>query len=92
MIKPKTLDEISRRLLDALPEGLGQLPEEIKSNLRSALGAALAKADLVTREEFDVQTAVLARTREKLDALERQVQRLEGEPGERSEPEATRLE
>ncbi len=49
MIKPKTLDEITRRLLDALPEGLGQLPEEIKSNLRSALSAALAKADLVTR-------------------------------------------
>ncbi len=92
MIKPKTLDEITRRLLDALPEGLGQLPVEIKSNLRSALSAALAKADLVTREEFDVQTAVLARTREKLDALERQVKRLEGEPGKTSEPEATRLD
>lgn len=79
MVNPNTLDEISRRILEALPQGLAQLPEEVKKNVRSAVSAALARADLVTREEFDVQSAVLARTREKVTALEDAVGRLEEE-------------
>ena len=74
---PQSLDEISRKLLASLPTGFDKLPEEIKRNLRSALTAALARADLVTREEFDVQSAVLRRTREKLTALEETVSKLE---------------
>jgi len=77
MIDPKTLDDISKRILNALPPGLEQLTEDARKNARSAMSAALARADLVTREEFDVQSAVLARTREKLEALEQTVTALE---------------
>ncbi|MBS36766.1 MAG: hypothetical protein CMO26_12680 [Thiotrichales bacterium] len=77
MIDPKTLDDISKRILNALPPDLEQLTEDARKNARSAMSAALARADLVTREEFDVQSAVLARTREKLEALEQTVTALE---------------
>ncbi len=76
-MNPKILDEISRKFIQALPEGMDKLPEELRKNLRSALTAALARVDLVTRDEFDVQSAVLARTREKLAVLEDTVKSLE---------------
>ena len=74
MLNPKLLDELSTRvssLLAATPAG------DIEKNLRAALGGLFAKLDLVTREEFDVQREVLARTREKLVALEARVGELE---------------
>ena len=77
MIEPKTLNELGKRILAALPPGLEQLSEDARKNMRAAMAAALAKADLVTREEFDVQSAVLARTRQKLTELERGVAELE---------------
>jgi len=77
MIEPKTLNELGKRILAALPPGLEQLSEDARKNMRAAMAAALAKADLVTREEFDVQSAVLARTRQKLTELERSVAELE---------------
>ncbi len=77
MIKPKTLEDFVGRISDALPAGLDVLREDLDKNLRAAVSAAVARANLVTREEFDVQTGVLARTREKLEALEVRVQELE---------------
>jgi BMFP domain-containing protein YqiC len=77
MIDPKTLDDLAGRLASSLPTGLQLLQDDLKKNLRANLEAGLAKLDLVTREEFDVQAAVLARTREKLARLEAQVQALE---------------
>jgi len=55
--------------------------DDLEQNFRSVLDSGLARLDLVTREEFDVQQAVLARTRQKLDALERRVSSLEAGPG-----------
>jgi BMFP domain-containing protein YqiC len=78
MLKPKQLDDLSQRLTDSLPKGLQTLQEDISRNLRATLDAGLAKLDLVTREEFEVQAAVLARTRAKLEALEAHVAELEG--------------
>tara|TARA_B100000029_G_C16804502_1_gene678013 strand:+ start:32 stop:304 length:273 start_codon:yes stop_codon:yes gene_type:complete len=89
MIDPKTLDDISKRILNALPPGLEQLTEDARKNARSAMSAALARADLVTREEFDVQSAVLARTREKLEALEQTVTALESELRGRAEGQSS---
>ena len=63
-----------------------QDPQAITRNLRAGLEGGLAKLDLVTREEFDVQTAVLARTRQKLELLETQVERLERRLAERPAP------
>jgi BMFP domain-containing protein YqiC len=77
MIDPKLLDELAGRLAGNLPGGLQILQDDLKKNLRANLEAGLARLDLVTREEFDVQTAVLARTREKLAVLERQLRELE---------------
>lgn len=77
MIDPKLLDELAQRLAGNLPAGLQLLQEDLRRNLRAGLEAGLSHLDLVTREEFDVQAAVLARTRNKLEALERQVAELE---------------
>jgi len=74
MIDTSTLDRILSDLRQAVPGGFTQ---DVEKNLRAALSATLAKLDLVTRDEFDVQTQVLARTRARLEALERQVTELE---------------
>ena len=77
MLDPKHLDDFAQRLAGSLPKGLQALQSDINRNLRATVEAALAKLDMVTREEFDVQAAVLARTREKLAALEARVAELE---------------
>jgi ubiquinone biosynthesis accessory factor UbiK len=80
---------LARRLSDMVPPGLRQSREELQATFKSALQAGLGKLDLVTREEFDVQRAVLLRTREKLEALEKTVAALEAAaqpPAERPAP------
>ena len=80
MIDLAQLDDLARRLSNLVPPGLREGREELQQNFKSVLQAGLGKLDLVTREEFDVQRAVLARTREKLDALEQAVAALEKRP------------
>lgn len=77
MLDPKSLDDVARRVTESLPAGLGPFAEDVRRNLRAAVAAALARMDLVTREELEVQAALLARTREKLDRLEAEVARIE---------------
>ena len=77
MIDLNHIDDLARRLSDLVPPGLRESRDELQSTFKSALQAGLGKLDLVTREEFDVQRAVLLRTREKLDALEQAVAALE---------------
>lgn len=77
MLDPKQFDDLVHRLSSAMPKGIQVLQEDINRNLRASLEAGLGRLDLVTREEFDVQSAVLARTRAKLAALESQVSALE---------------
>jgi len=71
------LDDMVNRLLGSLPSGLRNLKADTEKNLRAALHSTLSKMDLVTREEFDIQQGVLARTRAKLETLEKQVAELE---------------
>lgn len=80
MIDLNHIDALARRLSDLVPPGLRESREELQATFKSALQAGLAKLDLVTREEFEVQRAVLLRTREKLDALEQAVAALEKRP------------
>ncbi len=75
--KKPNIDELARRLADALPGGLKALRADAEQNFRAVLQAGLSRLDLVTREEFDVQAAVLQRTREKLAALEARLAALE---------------
>ena len=66
----ETIDKLAKALAETLPEGLRSVKEDLEKNFRSVLQGGIGKLDLVTREEFEVQQAVLARTREKLEALE----------------------
>ena len=77
MIDPKLLDDLAKRLSASAPSGFQLLQDDLRRNLRSSLEAALSRLDLVTREEFEVQAAVLARTRQKLESIERQLALLE---------------
>ncbi|MES9904796.1 MAG: accessory factor UbiK family protein, partial [Sedimenticola sp.] len=77
MIDSKLFDDLAKRVAGNVPSGLQFLQEDLQKNLRSAVEAALSHLDLVTREEFEVQQAVLLRTREKLEQLEAQVAELE---------------
>ena len=79
MIDLNHIDDLARRLSQLVPPGLRDSQEELQQTFKSALQAGLSKLDLVTREEFDVQQAVLLRTREKLEALERTVATLEAQ-------------
>ncbi|MDH3619815.1 MAG: accessory factor UbiK family protein [Gammaproteobacteria bacterium] len=73
----ESIENIARKLAEAVPEGLRSVREDLENNFRSVLRASLAKLDLVTREEFEVQEAVLARTRQKLEALEARLEEIE---------------
>jgi len=77
MIDLKNLDDLARKLSDLVPPGLKEARADLEQNFKATLQAGLGKLDLVTREEFEVQRAVLLRTREKLDALERALTVLE---------------
>ena len=79
MIGASTLDELVRRLTEIVPPGIRETQRDVEKNLRAALNSTFAKLNLVTREEFDVQSAVLARTRARLKALEETVAALEAE-------------
>lgn len=78
MLDPKQLDELARRFTEQLPSGLRDLQQEVEKNVRIAAQSAFNRMELVTREEFDAQAKVLARTREKLEALEARIAALEG--------------
>lgn len=77
MIDTNKINEIVKGLVDSLPAGLKSMPEDIERNFKSVLQSAFAKMDLVTREEFDAQTKVLLRTREKLEQLEKRLNELD---------------
>lgn len=76
---PRQLDELTRSVLSKLPAGVQDMQRDVEKNLRAALQSGLARLDLVTREEFEVQSAVLQRSREKLAALEQRITALEAQ-------------
>lgn len=77
MLDPKKIEEAVQSFSKALPPSFTAVQEDVEKNIRAALSATFTKLDLVTREEFDIQTQVLHRTREKLEALEQRVTELE---------------
>lgn len=89
-----TLDDLAKKLADAVPGDITGLRADIENNFRGLLASGLDKLDLVTREEFDVQRKVLARTRDKLDRLEAELIALQqgtpapGEPAGNDTPVA----
>jgi ubiquinone biosynthesis accessory factor UbiK len=77
-----SIDGLAASLLATLPKELGSLRADAEANFRAALTGGLRKMDLVTREEFDVQRAVLERTRARLEALEDRLRELEAGRGD----------
>jgi len=77
MFDPRTFDDLTKRLIDVLPSGVKELHQDLEKTFHTVLQNSLSKLDLVTREEFDVQCAVLARTRNKIEALDKRIQELE---------------
>lgn len=77
MFNPKQIEETVVKLSQAIPSGLGQAPEELKSQFKAILTASFEQMDLVSRDEFDLQSAVLAKTRAKLEAMEKKIEQLE---------------
>lgn len=77
-INSSGLDDLARRLADSVPESLRAVGRDLESNFKAVLQSGLSKLDLVSRQEFDVQAALLARTQAKLAALEARLTTLEG--------------
>jgi BMFP domain-containing protein YqiC len=71
------LKDIAERISSSLPTGLQTMKKDCEKNIHSILVSAFTKLDLVTREEFDSQSKVLARTRKKVESLEAKVKELE---------------
>lgn len=77
MFDQKILDELSHKISSLLPADLQLLRSDIESNIRATLESSLRNMNLISREEFDVQTALLARTREQLQKMEDKLAELE---------------
>lgn len=77
MFDTSFIDSIVKRLSDAVPPSLQTLRADLERNFRAVLQNTFAKLDLVTREEFDAQAGVLAKTRTKLEELEKKIKELE---------------
>lgn len=79
MNKPTQINDLAKKLSGFMPSSVQNLQEDIESNIRSGLESGLRKMNLIGREEFDIQSAVLLRTREKLEILEKTVATLEAQ-------------
>ncbi len=77
MDKIKFLNDLCKKLSDALPQNVHTLKDDVEKNFQTVLKNAFNKLDLVTREEFDAQTKVLARSRQKIETLETKIAELE---------------
>jgi len=77
MIDAKKIEQLARQVHDSMPKGIRELGDDVEKKIRQTLQAQLTRLDVVNREEFDVQTQVLLRTREKLAALEQRLAELE---------------
>jgi ubiquinone biosynthesis accessory factor UbiK len=88
MIRRLLFEELFSQVGRFVPSGAAPLGADVKKNLRALVGAALTRMDLVSREEFDVQSALLVRTRTRLAALEKQVTALEAQLNHRQPPPA----
>ena len=83
MLDPKKLEDLAKQIADAIPPGVKNMAEEAEGRVKTVLQSQLSKLDLVTRQEFDIQSQVLIRTREKLDAMESRIAELEAKLAEK---------
>ena len=84
----ESIDQLARRFAESLPQGVRSMRDDLEQHFRSVLQSGLARMDLVTREEFEVQEAILKRTRDKLGALADRLDALEQESAPAAKPVA----
>ncbi|UDG79736.1 ubiquinone biosynthesis accessory factor UbiK [Candidatus Steffania adelgidicola] len=77
MIDPKKLKQLAHQVQESLPQGIRHLGDDVEKKIRQVLQNQFARMDLVSREEFDMQTQMLLHTREKLNQLELRLNSLE---------------
>ena len=77
MIDPKKIEQLARQVHESMPKGVREFGDDVEKKIRQVLQSQLMRLDLVSREEFDVQTQVLLRTREKIALLEQRLTELE---------------
>ncbi|MGB1199840.1 MAG: ubiquinone biosynthesis accessory factor UbiK [Thalassotalea sp.] len=82
MINSKKIEEIAKQVTDAIPPGLKSLANDFEDKTKTVIQRKLTELDVISREEFDVQTQVLLKTREKLAILEAKIAELEAKLGE----------
>ncbi|KFF71159.1 ubiquinone biosynthesis accessory factor UbiK [Pectobacterium brasiliense] len=88
MIDPKKIEQIARQVHESMPKGIRELGDDVEKKIRQVLQAQLTRLDLVNREEFDIQTQVLLRTREKIARLEQRMTELESKLSTEEKPAA----
>ncbi|MBE5212587.1 ubiquinone biosynthesis accessory factor UbiK [Pectobacterium sp. A535-S3-A17] len=86
MIDPKKIEQIARQVHESMPKGIRELGDDVEKKIRQVLQAQLTRLDLVNREEFDIQTQVLLRTREKIARLEQRMTELEAKLSTEEKP------
>jgi BMFP domain-containing protein YqiC len=79
MIQAQDLDNLVNKLAQLLPMGDSPMSQDIKKNIRALLDSSFQKMDLVGREEYEVQKALLARTQERLAELQKRIEQLESQ-------------
>ena len=77
MVNRDSLNDLAQKITSLMPENVQHMQQDLESNIHSLLQSTLSKMNLVTRDEFDVQAALLQRTREKLEKLEKLLDQLE---------------
>ena len=83
MFDPKKLEQIAKQIHDSMPTPVKELGADVDQKIRQVIQGQLNNLDVVSREEFDVQTQVLMRTREKLTVMEQKLTALEDKLAEK---------
>ena len=77
MLNATQIEEMAKKIAEVVPQGFGKIPSSVQDQVKAVLSRSFEKMDLVSRQEFDIQMGVLAKTRAKLEALEKVVAELE---------------
>ncbi|WP_371375593.1 ubiquinone biosynthesis accessory factor UbiK [Thalassotalea aquiviva] len=87
MINAKKIEDIAKQITEAIPPGVKSAANDFEAKAKQVLQSKLSQLDVVTREEFDVQTQVLIKTRAKLDELSQKVAELEAQLNQKNSTE-----
>ncbi|GAM57032.1 hypothetical protein JCM19232_5477 [Vibrio ishigakensis] len=85
MFDPKKLEQVAKQIHESMPQPVKDLGADVDQKVRQVIQGQLNKLDVISREEFEVQTQVLLRTRQKLNEMEQKIAELEKKLGDKQE-------